>query len=420
MKPKIYPPTIKGKEESFILDFLLNQEGKLKSAAVSAIPDNLKKEISLSAFNRGLENTSNLTECIYWIVHDLVDYPKKCVSCLGAIKKFHSFGMGYPHLRCSTKCSNSDNAVKLLKQKTSIKKYGTEFPWQNKNVLEKKSNKLHSLDKYIKSIYQGKVLTLVKDPIQLSIFLPDKNLAFDLYNLKDHSYDAKETREQKFAHPNKIKECKNLNIKLIQIFEHEWEEKPSIVENRIKSILGIDSRIYARQCDIKEVSPSESAAFLNQYHIQGTCRASVKLGLYKDNKLVALMTLASPRFSKKYEWEIIRYCSNTTVIGGASKLFNYFVKKYNPNTVVSYADARWSTGNLYSKLGFKFESISAPNYFYFKNNIRFARYAFQKAKLSKHLEIFDETKTEHDNVFANGYRRVWDSGNLIFIWSKGE
>ena len=142
----------------------------------------------------------------------------------------------------------------------------------------------------------------------------------------------------------------------------------------------------------------------------------MKIGLKFNDLLVAVMTFGKPRFSRNYEWELLRYCSNSTVVGGASKLLSFFKKKYLPASIVSYADIRWGNGKLYDSLGFTLERISEPNYFYFKGNKRFSRYSFQKANLKKLLISFDERKSEQENAFDNGYRRCWDAGHMVFSW----
>ena len=35
-------------------------------------------------------------------------------------------------------------------------------------------------------------------------------------------------------------------------------------------------------------------------------------------------------------------------------------------------------------------------------------------KLKNKLSSFDNNKTESENMFNNGYRRIWDCGNLVF------
>lgn len=101
----------------------------------------------------------------------------------------------------------------------------------------------------------------------------------------------------------------------------------------------------------------------------------------------------------------------------SSKLLKYFERNYSPKSIVSYANRRWSTGNLYRQLGFKLTHVSKPNYFYFKLNERIleSRVKYQKHKLSKILEKFDLGKTETENMYENGYRKIYDSGNLVFV-----
>jgi hypothetical protein len=63
----------------------------------------------------------------------------------------------------------------------------------------------------------------------------------------------------------------------------------------------------------------------------------------------------------------LRFCNklNTSIIGGESKLLNYFIKKYEPSEILTYVDRSWSKGNLYSKLGFDLIGKTKPNYTYY-------------------------------------------------------
>ena len=131
------------------------------------------------------------------------------------------------------------------------------------------------------------------------------------------------------------------------------------------------------------------------------------------------MTFSKNRFKKNSnEMEMVRFCNklNTNVIGGASKLFNYFIKNFNKekNTIISFADRRFFSGGLYEQLGFKFENNTHPSYIYWKNNIILNRISCQKHKLEKLLDKFDPNKTEYENMKENGWRRVWDCGNIKY------
>lgn len=72
-------------------------------------------------------------------------------------------------------------------------------------------------------------------------------------------------------------------------------------------------------------------------------------------------------------------------------------------------------GNLYSAIGFKLDKISPPNYWYFKRSKLESRVKYQKHKLKHLLETYDETKSEVQNMHDNGYGRIFDCGNLVFV-----
>lgn len=98
-------------------------------------------------------------------------------------------------------------------------------------------------------------------------------------------------------------------------------------------------KINARECIIKEVPITDEIEFLNDNHKQNYVVSSVCYGLYHNNKLVQLMSFGKPRYTKKYQWEIIRDCTkkNYIVRGGVSKLWKYFIKEQNPVNVICYS-----------------------------------------------------------------------------------
>jgi hypothetical protein len=106
--------------------------------------------------------------------------------------------------------------------------------------------------------------------------------------------------------------------------------------------------------------------------------------------------------------------------GAANKLFNYFLKNYNPEKVKTLADNRWSRGNVYIIMGFKkIEKRVRPTYTYTKNYLnREHKQNYRRSKLSKKLLNFDEKLSEKENMFNNGYDRIWDCGHTSFLWKK--
>ena len=122
--------------------------------------------------------------------------------------------------------------------------------------------------------------------------------------------------------------------------------------------------------------------------------------------------------SEENTYELLRFCNklNTSVIGGASKLFKYFIDNYKPEEIITYADRSWSQGNLYRKLGFDFIYETQPNYYYVVDGIRKNRFNFRKDILIK--DGFDPNKTEREIMLERKIYRIYDSGQLKFIWKK--
>ena len=260
---------------------------------------------------------------------------------------------------------------------------------------------------------------------ELDIYIPEYNLAIEYDGLTFHSKGSTFPNNLNHFNPNKHKHktdvCEENGIQLLHIFENEWilnkEQWKSVIKNKLNKT---DVKIYARDTEIKEIKATEASNFCEKNHLQGKNDSSLNYGLFYNNKLVSVMTFSKNRFNKKADYELVRFCTklNTVVIGGASKLLNRF-KKHIGRSLISYANRRWSDGNLYQTLGFFFSHNSDKNFFFFKHNsyILYSRQKFQKHKLKDIKDFdFDENKTALQNMFDNGYRQIFDSGNKVFYW----
>lgn len=245
-------------------------------------------------------------------------------------------------------------------------------------------------------------------------FVIDNKTAIEFNGLYWHSELA---GVPKSYHLEKTQLCQQQGLQLIHIFENEWLFKKDIVKSILRHRLNkTERKIFARECSIQEINCQTARTFFNENHIQGYIESSKYYGLFFGDELVSALSVGRSRFSKHYEYELKRFCNklNTNVVGGASRLFKYFEKEQEPQSIVSYCDLRYFTGNHYKTLGFEEVNRTSPNYFYFKRSILESRNKYQKHRLSKKLETFDNNLTEAENMFNNGFNRIWDCGNIVY------
>lgn len=249
--------------------------------------------------------------------------------------------------------------------------------------------------------------------MELDMVLPDVKLAIEYDGLYWHS--VQQGKGENY-HLDKTKRCLEKGYQLFHIFESDDIE---IWQSMINNKLGLNKRIYARKCEIKEVSFADSMKFLEENHLQGFCPSSIRYGLYYNDELVQLITFGKSRFDKSYDYELLRLCTlkGYCVVGGASKLFKHALK-FVKGKIISYANRRFSCGEIYKKLGFELKGESAPNYFYNKSGKMYSRIAFQKHKLKDVLDKFDDSLSEYDNMLNNGYDKIYDCGNLVFSYKN--
>lgn len=293
---------------------------------------------------------------------------------------------------------------------------------------------IRSLDSSIEIIRNDRKII---SPYELDLYLPEYNIGIECnptftHNSTFPSFTGTDPIDKNY-HKMKSNLAKSKRVFLFHIFGYEWTNKREIMESMIRNLLGKNNQIiYGRKTTIKELSGSDIIVFLNQNHRQGYAPASVRLGLFYNNELVSVMTFSHMRNtigkssnSNDTTYELVRFCNklNTSVIGGASKLFKYFVTNYHPSKIVSFSDIAHTRGSLYNTLGFHRISVSAPNYVWvdIKNDTYLTRLKTQKQNLRK---LFQDTTIDIDNLTENqimsshGYAQVFDSGTIRWEYTQ--
>lgn len=211
-------------------------------------------------------------------------------------------------------------------------------------------------------------------------------------------------------HKVKSDTAKSNGYRCIHIFD--WEDPVKVL-----SLLIPRQRIYARKCEVRKIDQTTANKFLNEHHIQGGARLQTYcLGLYYEDALVSVMTFGNPRYNKKYEWELIRYCSTYDVIGGANKLWAHFIADVNPQSVISYCDFSKFNGDTYLKLGMKYKSISIGKHWYNLNTGDHITDNFLRQRGFDQIfhTNYGKGTSNEELMLESGYVEVYDCGQITF------
>lgn len=255
-------------------------------------------------------------------------------------------------------------------------------------------------------------------PLELDIVCPDQKIAIEYCGLYWHSESS--SGKDKHYHLNKMISCRDQGYRLITIFSDEWILKKEIVKSKLAAIFGhASTHIGARQCDVIELDAGQAMRFYDAHHLQGGIGAELHLGLSHHSTIVGVMSFGKPRvfasnIRDNHEYELIRYATSCHVRGGAGKLLKHFERIRSPKSIMSYADARWSDGNMYEALEFvSIQDKLKSGYWYTRDyTTREHRFAYTKSRLV--AEGYDSSMSEWEIMQSRGYDRIWDCGQLKY------
>ena len=272
-------------------------------------------------------------------------------------------------------------------------------------------------------------------PKEIDLYLPDFNIGIECNPTITHNStrcfcDSIVNHIPPSYHKMKTDMAVKAGIFLFHIYGYEWTHKRDIIVSMLRNLLGCNTiKIYGRKITIKEVSAKDARIFLNENHRQGYAASSIRYGLYYNGELVSLMTFGKMRStigksSGNGCYELVRFCNklNTSVIGGASKLFKHFISTLDPNYVISFSDRSHTRGNLYKTLGFKEIRRSDPGYVWVRleDDRAYHRINAQKQNIKRFLkdDSIDLSKSESTIMAEHGFVQVFDSGTIVWEYRK--
>ena len=268
---------------------------------------------------------------------------------------------------------------------------------------------------FISNNYKNEILQNVRilDGKEIDIYLPKLKIGIEYHGIFWHL----ETIVGKKYHYEKFLKAKKIDVQLIQIYSNEWENKKDIIKSKLLNMLGKSNKIYARKTQLIELNNHEKNEFLTKNHIQGPDSSKICYALTYQNEIISCMTLGPSRFNKNYDFELMRFCNkiNVSVIGGASKLLSHFTKSHK-GSIITYADKRYSNGNLYKQIGFTLDGETKPSFsvFNIKTKQLHSRLSYRRKHLKK-LPHYNDSLKCYEIMQLNNLDRIWDAGQYRFV-----
>lgn len=245
--------------------------------------------------------------------------------------------------------------------------------------------------------------------LEIDIFVPELDIAFEYNGLYWHSYDHEPATEERQYHRKKYELARANGVKLFFLTSDiDFERAKRFIASKLKKT----ERIFARKCYLFVPSVVEYRQFCEENHIQGYSPASVRYALKYEGRIVGAIGFNRV---KEGEWLLNRMVfGELTIVGGAKKLLSAFRKEHS-GLIVSYSSNHYSDGSLYSHLGFKMITEHKSDLWYVKDDKLINRRNLQKKKMATLFGNFDPTKTEISNALNNNYRVYYGPGTKTWV-----
>jgi hypothetical protein len=244
-------------------------------------------------------------------------------------------------------------------------------------------------------------------------------------------YTAEDELRDRHKTYDKYTACAAKGIRLITIYESEWQERRKQITRLLRNAIGATKgKLMARKCRLQTVEPAEAVAFFDRYHPQGGAGYGVHYGLYWRDKLVACMRFTfgiNDRGNSTRQWTLARYATRINVVGGASRLFKAFLQDHQYPTVKSFSDNRYFSGAMYEQLGFTLEEDCKPDYQVWSPKIglrpkahyqrRHIPQRISEHKIDLEFDPSTDVRTEREMTYLMGCGRIYDCGKKRWVWT---
>ena len=329
-------------------------------------------------------------------------------------------------------------------QKTNLERYGCKAPIGNPDIQKKFSDDMtrkfgvpyYVMTKECRNLQKQTISSINKafgemlaernmsfsyefsiDRYSYDICIPDKKILIEIDPTPTHNVIntpwSNHTSITDDYHLMKSNTAKAAGYKCIHVFD--WDDW-----NKVINMMSEKTTIFARKCNIQEVDSKTCNMFEKMYHLQSSCNKQIiRYGLYYKGELIMIMTFGEPRYNIHYQYELLRLCTSNKyrVIGGASKLFHFFLKQHHPKSIISYCDISKFTGYVYTKIGMDHKYDTSPNEIWSKGRTKITnRLLLARGYDQLFGTNFGKGSDNKMLMINSGWLPVYDCGQSVYVW----
>ena len=259
------------------------------------------------------------------------------------------------------------------------------------------------------------------------LYFKDRNVAISL----NEKYESSNLHKSKDYFTKLHDEYEKKGIRLIQIFDWRVEHEDSF--KKIKMLLitaiGNPKKIYARQCDIREITNEEARPLNEEFHTMGHRNAKVTYGLFYKGQLVEIMSFGKNKWNRNIlsdnSWEILRGCLSSIntfmldtdpnelyfVAGGPTRLLTHFIRDYKPDMIISYCECDLFSGSSYKAAGMQYAGNTGATKYWILDE--------DDPETGKHGYVIPRNPSKYKEYKERSKGVVvWTCGSSRWVWVK--
>lgn len=293
------------------------------------------------------------------------------------------------------------------------------------NICKKLKESSSGKDSQLKDIFKLTLTELeVKFECNVNIgsfeydfYIPKKNMLLNICPTVTHnnlfSFDEYGKGVPSIQHKAEAENAFNNGYRCIHVFD--WDNI-FIILNEISS-----NTESLKEPVVETLNKVLYKSFISQYSMFSAERPGNKLyGLYSNNDLVAVGSFRKST-SKKYSWEMTRYCEDSCVISEdrLKSIINKFISDVNPENIVTYVDLSKYSGKEYENVGFKYIETIYPQRIWSKGIHRILHNSIAGRKYDDIFHTnYGSTHSTYTQMIENGWLPVYDCGKKTYLFEK--